>query len=96
MIVGWLSKFANYLGQVPHTGLFAEVRGALDEKKFGSDLIVDTHHLEMFWLNLDSKNMNSIFKTLLTFQFVRDWLNDVLLNIQLISTTLPTSQFPIG
>jgi hypothetical protein len=54
MKVGWRRKFANYLGQVPHAGLFAEVRGALDEKKFGSDLIVDTHHFEMFWLNLDS------------------------------------------
>ena len=54
MKVGWRRKFANYLEQVPHAGLFAEVRGALDEKKFGSDLIVDTHHFEMFWLNLDS------------------------------------------
>lgn len=36
------------VGHVPQTGLFSGVSGELVEKSDGSDVIFETHHLEIF------------------------------------------------
>ena len=36
------------LGQVPQTGLLSSVRAELNKKFVGSELMLETHHHEMF------------------------------------------------